>query len=89
MVVTDETQLEAALRAIVRNAVEFNRDGGSIVVRTQCYPSVAEVPSWWYARDATHINFFARRTLELAAALWGLRCQPTREPDIVVWSSDK
>ena len=31
-VVGDESQLEAALRAIVRNAVEFNRDGGSVVV---------------------------------------------------------
>ncbi len=77
------------LRAELARLAECLRPGGSIVVRTQCYPSVAEVPSWWYARDATHINFFARRTLELAAALWGLRCQPTREPDIVVWSSDK
>jgi signal transduction histidine kinase len=31
-VVGDESQLEAALRAIVRNAVEFNREGGSVVV---------------------------------------------------------
>ena len=31
-VVGDEGQLEAAMRAIVRNAIEFNRDGGSVVV---------------------------------------------------------
>ncbi len=31
-IVGDSDQLEAALRAIVRNGVEFNRDGGSLVV---------------------------------------------------------
>ena len=60
---------------------------GRIVVRTQCYPSVAEMTSWWYARDATHLNFFAERTLEYAAGLCGLRCLRTSEPDIFVWAS--
>jgi len=59
--------------------------GGRVVVRTQCYPSVDAVASWWYARDATHLHFFAERTLEFAAALCGLRCQRTSEPDIYVW----
>jgi hypothetical protein len=63
--------------------------GGHIVVRTQCYPSLGELGSWWYARDATHLNFFARRTLEVAAGLCGLRCRDTHEPDIFVWSSAK
>ncbi len=31
----DERQLEAALRAVVKNAIEFNRDGGSITVVVQ------------------------------------------------------
>ena len=62
--------------------------GGSIVVRTQCYPSVADVPSWWYARDATHLNFFAERTLGFAAGLCGLHCLRTGEPDIFVWTSE-
>jgi len=60
--------------------------GGRVVVRTQCYPSLGELGSWWYARDATHINFFAAGTLEVAAKLCGLRCQGTGEPDIFVWS---
>ena len=59
---------------------------GRVVVRTQCYPSVADVASWWYARDATHLNFFAERTLEFAASLCGLRCLRTSEPDIFVWT---
>jgi len=61
--------------------------GGNIVVRTQCYPSVAEVATWWYARDATHLNFFAERTLGFAAGLCGLRCLPTSKPDIFVWTA--
>lgn len=61
--------------------------GGCTLIRTQAYPQVAEVPSWWYARDATHLNFFAERTLEFAAGLCGSRCLRTNEPDIFVWAS--
>lgn len=59
--------------------------GGSMVVRTQCYPSLREIPTWWYARDATHLQFFAPETLALAARLCGLGCETTRHPDITVW----
>lgn len=59
---------------------------GCIVVRTRCYPSVAAIPDWWYARDATHINFFAPDTLAVAAGLCGLRCEATAHSDIVVWA---
>jgi SAM-dependent methyltransferase len=62
--------------------------GGRIVVRTQYYPSVAGMSSWWYARDATHLNFFSERTLEYAAGLCGLRCLRTATPDIFVWTSE-
>jgi hypothetical protein len=59
---------------------------GCIVVRTQCYPSVTSLPTWWYARDATHINFFAPQTLAFAAGLCSLRCEATALPDVVVWT---
>lgn len=58
---------------------------GCMVIRTQCYPSVEDVPTWWYARDATHIHFFAPRTLAFAALLCGLGCRPSQRPDITVW----
>ena len=61
--------------------------GGRVVVRTQCYPSVAEMTTWWYARDATHLNFFSERTLEFAASLCGLRSLRTGQPDIFVWAA--
>lgn len=61
--------------------------GGAMVIRTQCYPSVEQVPTWWYARDATHIQFFAAQTLAFAAGLCGLRLQPTARPDITLWRS--
>ncbi len=74
------------LRGEMRTLEDCLGRGGCVVVRTQCYPSVAEVASWWYARDATHLNFFAERTLACAAGLCGLRCTRTREPDIFVWA---
>ena len=73
------------LRAELARLAECLRPGGSIVVRTRCYPSVAELPAWWYARDPTHINFFAPAALAVAAALCDRVCQPTAEPDIFVW----
>jgi SAM-dependent methyltransferase len=59
---------------------------GHVVVRTQCYPSVEGVATWWYARDATHINFFAPRTLDLAARSCGRAQHPTELPDVFVWA---
>ena len=65
------------------------RPGGRLVVRTQCYPSLAELSSWWYARDPTHINFFAEPTLEHAARICGLSWRPSAISDISVWSSSE
>lgn len=59
--------------------------GGSLVVRTRCYPSLGEIPAWWYARDITHINLFSRPTLAVAASLCGLACHDTRHADITIW----
>ena len=75
------------LRGEIQSIKECLGSGGRVIVRTQCYPSVDAVASWWYARDATHLNLFAERTLEFAAGLFGLRCQRTSEPDIFVWAS--
>jgi 2-polyprenyl-3-methyl-5-hydroxy-6-metoxy-1,4-benzoquinol methylase len=58
---------------------------GAIVVRTQRYPSIAEFATWWYARDATHINFFQTESLAFAARLCGLTSHATDAPDIAVW----
>ena len=74
------------LRGEMRLLKECLGQCGRVVVRTQCYPSVAEMPSWWYARDATHLNFFAERTLECAAELCGLHCRRVDAPDIFVWA---
>jgi hypothetical protein len=75
------------LRAELIRLVGCLNQNGRVVVRTQCYPSVAEITSWWYARDLTHINFFAPQTLAFAAALCGLRVEATAHPDIVIWTS--
>jgi SAM-dependent methyltransferase len=76
------------LRTEMRTLKDCLGPGGRIVVRTQCFPSVAGMTSWWYARDATHLNFFSERTLDHAAGLCGLRSRRTAEPDIFVWASE-
>jgi hypothetical protein len=76
------------LHAEILSLQECLSSDGRIVVRTQCYPSVADMASWWYARDATHLNFFSERTLDFAASLCGLRCLRTATPDIFVWTSE-
>lgn len=61
-------------------------DGGQVVVRTRCYPSLAALPTWWYARDPTHINFFSPGALGVAAArCGGLACHAAGGPDLFVW----
>jgi len=74
------------LRADLALLKECLAPGGRVVVRTQVYPSVATIPTWWYARDATHINFFGKQTLAFAANLCGLDCHSTPLPDIFVWT---
>jgi SAM-dependent methyltransferase len=59
---------------------------GKVVVRTRCYPSLEALPTWWYARDATHVNLFSRKALAYAAELCGTRLAVTGKPDIFVWS---
>jgi 2-polyprenyl-3-methyl-5-hydroxy-6-metoxy-1,4-benzoquinol methylase len=65
------------------------RPGAPVVVRTRCYPSLAELPAWWYARDPTHINFFAPPTLALAAGLCGRSLHTTATPDIFIWAASE
>lgn len=77
-----------ALRGELAKLAQSLCSGGRIVVRTRCYPSLAEIPEWWYTRDPTHINFFAQGTLDVAARLCGLACgQAPGTADIFVWTT--
>jgi hypothetical protein len=73
------------LRAELAKLAGCLRMGGHIVIRTRCYPSLTEIPSWGYARDPTHLNFFAERTLSIAAHQLGLGCRTTGAPNIFLW----
>jgi len=46
--------------------------GGYVLVKTEFYPSVEAVPSWWYGRDETHVNFFDRSVMDRVALRLGL-----------------
>jgi SAM-dependent methyltransferase len=58
------------------------REGGIIILRTQLYESLSSFPSWWYAQDLTHINFFSERSLSVVAGMVGKRLEKTEFPDI-------
>ena len=45
---------------------------GRVLVRTQPYPAVDEIPAWWYSRDSTHINFAAPETFTAMLPLLNL-----------------
>jgi 2-polyprenyl-3-methyl-5-hydroxy-6-metoxy-1,4-benzoquinol methylase len=45
--------------------------GGRLVVRTELYAQESALLSWWYAQDATHMNFFHASTAETIAGLVG------------------
>lgn len=76
------------LRGELARIARCVRPGGAVVVRTQRYPSLAELPAWWYARDVTHINFFAEKTLAVAASACGLVARATALPDVGVWQAN-
>lgn len=58
---------------------------GKLLVRTQPYPSVEQLPAWWYSRDPTHINFFNEAALSHAASLLG-RSSTRLSKDIFLWA---
>jgi len=43
--------------------------GGRLMVRTELYADESGLVSWWYAQDATHVNFFHASTAEAIAGL--------------------
>jgi SAM-dependent methyltransferase len=54
----------------IRLIQKLLKNNGKIVIRTRLYHSIETVPSWWYAQDKTHINFFSIQSLsELARQL--------------------
>lgn len=47
----------------------FLKKDGVLIVRTRLYSSIDTVGKWWYAQDKTHINFFAKKTIETIAEM--------------------
>lgn len=38
--------------------------GGSVLIKTQLYPSCDNIDTWWYAADPTHIMLFSEKSIE-------------------------
>jgi hypothetical protein len=55
--------------------------GGNIVLGTHIYPADEnEFRSWWYTRDLSHVHFFSRKSMEIAAEHIGGRYHPGVSP---------
>jgi hypothetical protein len=61
--------------------------GGRVLLRTRLHPGIAAMADWWYARDATHINFIGEETLARAAGLAGCNTVVRVAGDMFVWKS--
>jgi len=61
------------LRAELRLCGRICKKTGYIVIRTQHYATKESVPSWWYAIDETHINFFNDYSFSYMASLLDMK----------------
>jgi ubiquinone/menaquinone biosynthesis C-methylase UbiE len=58
---------------------------GHLVVHTKLRPAdPAQLGTWWYTRDPTHINFFSVRSLEWLAEALGMRIVQCDGKDVAV-----
>ena len=56
-----------------RSLVERLDTGGVLAVMTHFHPGVQKFKDWWYIRDATHVGFYNRITMEWLAQELGLK----------------
>lgn len=58
--------------------LEFNRmahalrDGGTLALTTRFHRGAHTIPTWWYARDPTHVSFYSHTTMSWIARHFGL-----------------
>jgi len=57
-------------------------DNATVLIRTQCYPPVDRLTTWWYAQDMTHVNFFSQQALETAAHILDKKLYVTSYRDV-------
>lgn len=57
---------------------------GTIMIRTQLYPSLERFEGWWYKSDITHVNFFSRKTITHCTALLGRKKVRQQGTDIFI-----
>ena len=70
-----------------KEMVKVLKPGGVVIVSTktvkdQC--SEEEFLRWWYIRDATHISFYSKKSVELLARQLGVRVKQFSEDGFVV-----
>ncbi len=64
--------------------------GGHVVVHTYLRPAdPAQIGTWWYTLDPTHVNFFSVKSLEWFAAALGMRLVSCDGSELAVLGGEK
>jgi hypothetical protein len=75
-----------SLKREIRRLKKTMKREGSLIVRTQLYPSLKDFPCWWYKNDITHVNFFCRKALDVCAGILGKTEVVEKGGDIFIFS---
>jgi hypothetical protein len=59
--------------------------GGYVLARTELYNELTDFESWWYAKDATHVNFFRLTTMVRIAEYLGKGIFFTNARNLVIF----
>lgn len=57
--------------------------GGGLAVSTNLSDG-ADLKTWWYAKDPTHVVFYSKKTIEFLAKNYGLELSVLQSPHIVL-----
>ncbi len=62
------------------------KPSGTVYVRTRFCDGITDFSSWWYAKDRTHIRFYAIKTMRRIAAILGKNLVWTNNKDVAVFT---
>jgi hypothetical protein len=60
------------------------KSGGYILIKTRLYTTKDAFPSWWYAVDETHINFFNEHAIGYLASMIDKKIVYSNNKDLVI-----
>ena len=66
----------------------YLKPGGYLAIMTSFHDAVADLESWWYMNDTTHICFFSKQTFEYIADNFGFKIIYTNYKNFIILKND-